>query len=133
MVRQQWLPKTKQKITIKLHPSHSRIHGLLKDVRVAPTDFSATKIFAGKIKTNACILPAVQRGVLYMQSLEPILAHRLFSHIVTSEGKSPSNDLSSTKPGKALQPKQSCYTSILHLQLLPIPPQMLQIINFLTE
>lgn len=45
-----------------------------------------------------------------------------FSHMVTSESKSPSNDLTSTIPGKALHPKQSCYTSILHLQLLPVLP-----------
>lgn len=56
-----------------------------------------------------------------------------FSDMVTSDCKSPSHDLTSTKPGNALQPKQSCYTSVLHLQLLPVLQHMLQMINFLPE
>ncbi|KAJ6330246.1 hypothetical protein OIU76_008962 [Salix suchowensis] len=53
--------------------------------------------------------------------------------IVASECKPSTNNLTSTVPCKTLQPKQSSNASILNLQLLPVFPEVLNIINLLPK
>ena len=53
--------------------------------------------------------------------------------IVASKCKPSTNNLTRTKPCKALQPKQSSNASILNLQFLPVFPQLLGRIKLLPE
>lgn len=55
------------------------------------------------------------------------------SNIVTSEGESPPHNLTSTEPCKALEPKEGSNSCVLHLQLWPILPQLLDVVQFLPE
>lgn len=119
------------KVTARYIRSYFQVHGLLRLSEI-PTDFSASKILQKKQKFKIRVL------MFQITQWHEKLTHSsplkwLSSDFVTSDSKTPSHYLTSTKPGKALQPKQSSNTSIFDLQLLPVLPQMLDIIKFLPE